>query len=314
VISIREVREAAVRIAGSVHRTPVMTSATFDERFGARIFFKCENLQKVGAFKARGALNAVRSLDAESATRGVITHSSGNHGAALAWAARQRGIHCVVVMPRTAPTVKIDAVRGYGAEVILCEIAERDATSARLASELGLAMIHPFEHPAVIAGQGTAALELMEDVPALDAVISPVGGGGLLAGTAIAVAGTSASTRVFGAEPAAVDDAARSLETGKHQPRVEDPQTICDGLLTRLGVPNFALLRGHGVEILTADEREIRVAARDVIERMKLVVEPSGAVGLAVIAAHPDRFAGRRVGVILTGGNTDLRWMLAGIE
>ncbi|MGE0144476.1 MAG: threonine/serine dehydratase [Planctomycetota bacterium] len=313
-ITIREVREAAVRIAGLVHRTPVMTSATFDEWCGARIFFKCENLQKVGAFKARGALNAVRSLDSKSAACGVITHSSGNHGAALAWAARQRGIRCVVVMPRTAPAVKIEAVRGYGAEVVLCEIAERDATSARLASERGLSMIHPFENPAVIAGQGTAALELMEDVPALDAVISPVGGGGLLAGTAIAVAGTSASTRVFGAEPAAVDDAARSLATGEHQPRVENPQTICDGLLTRLGQPNFAVLRAHGVEILTAEERQIRAAARDVIERMKLVVEPSGAVGLAVIAAHKGRFAGRRVGVILTGGNTDLRWMLGGTE
>ncbi len=302
-------RAALARIAGIVHRTPVLTSATLDARLGCRVFFKCENLQKVGAFKARGALNAILALDATAAARGVITHSSGNHGAAVAWAARQRNIRCVVVMPRNAPHVKIEAVRGYGAEVVLCEVKERDAVSARLCAERHLCMIHPFEHPDVIAGQGTVAIELLEQVPDLDVVIAPVGGGGLLSGIAIAVAALRPTARVIGAEPAAVDDAARSLRTGVHQPRVDDPQTLCDGLLTRLGVPNFAVLCAHHVEVLTASEAAILAAARTFLERMKIVVEPSGAVPLAVLEEHRERFAGLRVGAVLTGGNTDFGWL-----
>ena len=304
-----DVRAAAARIAGIVHRTPVMSSSSLDARLGCRVVFKCENLQKVGAFKARGALNAVRALSEAEAARGVITHSSGNHGAAVAWASRQRGIPCVVVMPRSAPQVKRDAVAGYGAEVVLCEVKERDATSARLAVERGLHMIHPFEDPSVIAGQGTAALELLEDAGSLDFVLAPVGGGGLLAGTGLAVAGASPRTRVIGCEPAAVDDAARSLASGVHQPRVEDPATACDGLLTRLGTPNLALLRALQIEILTASEGAILRAARDFLERMKIVVEPSGAVPLAVLDERRSRFTGQRVGVILSGGNTDFRWL-----
>lgn len=308
-IGFDDVRAAAARIAGIVHRTPVLTSNSLDARLGCRVFFKCENLQKVGAFKARGALNAVRALSDVDAVRGVITHSSGNHGAAVAWAARQRGIPCVVVMPRTAPQVKIDAVKGYGAEVVLCEVKDRDATSARVARERDLRMIHPFEDPQVIAGQGTAALELLEEVRTLDAIVAPVGGGGLLSGTAIASAAASPRTRVIGAEPAAADDAARSLHSGVHQARVDDPQTACDGLLTRLGAPNFAILREHRVEVLTASEGAILAAARFFLERMKIVVEPSGAVPLAVIEEHRARFASTRVGLILSGGNTDFSWL-----
>lgn len=309
-IGFDDVRAAAARIAGVVHRTPVLTSRTIDERLECSAFFKCENLQKVGAFKARGALNAVRALDDAQAARGVVTHSSGNHGAALAWAAAQRGAPCVVVMPRSAPQVKVDAVRGYGAEIVLCEIAEREATSARIADERGAVMVHPFEDPRVIAGQGTAALELCEEVADLDYLIAPVGGGGLLAGTAIAVAALQPRARVIGAEPEAVDDAARSLRSGTHQPRVENPATACDGLLTRLGVPNYAILREHGVEVLTASEAAILDAARTFLERMKIVVEPSGAVPLAVLVEHRERFVGKRVGAILTGGNTDFAWLV----
>jgi threonine dehydratase len=304
-----EVRTAAARIDGRVHRTPVHTSGTVDAELGCRVFFKCENLQKVGAFKARGATNAVFALGEAEAARGVVTHSSGNHAAALAFAAGQRGVPCTVVMPRQAPAVKVEAVRGYGAEIVFCEPAEREATCARVAAERGAVVVHPFEDPLVIAGQGTAALELLEEVPDLDVVMTPVGGGGLLAGTAITVAAMRPAARVIGAEPEAVDDAARSLRSGERQPRVENPQTACDGLLTALGAPNFAILRAHGVEVLTAPEAAILAAARTHLERMKLVVEPSGAVPLAVLRTHRARFAGLRVGIVISGGNTDFRWL-----
>jgi threonine dehydratase len=219
VTTLADIRAAAERIRGRVHRTPVLTSATLDRELAASVFAKCENLQKVGAFKARGACNAVFALDAAAAARGVITHSSGNHGAALAWAAGLRGIPCTVVMPDTAPDVKIAAVRSYGAEVQLCKAAERDAVCADLQRQRGATMVHPFEHPMVIAGQGTAALELLEDVPDLDVVITPVGGGGLCAGAAVVVRALRPSAAMLGAEPLAVDDAARSLATGVRQPR-----------------------------------------------------------------------------------------------
>jgi threonine dehydratase len=309
-VGIAEVRAAAARIAPHVHRTHVATSRTLDRELGASVFFKCENLQKVGAFKARGAVNAVLALDESTAARGVVTHSSGNHAAALAYAASIRGVPCAVVMPRAAPKVKVEAVRGFGAEIVFCEPAEREATCARVAAERGAVAVHPFENADVIAGQGTAALELLEDVADLDLVVTPVGGGGLLAGTAVAVAALRGGrTRVLGAEPRAVDDAARSMQSGVRQPRVENPRTVCDGLLTGLGKPNFDLLLAHRVEVATAEEDAIVAACRFFVERMKLVVEPSAAVVLAVLRGNPELVAGRRVGAILSGGNTDFAWL-----
>jgi threonine dehydratase len=309
VTTLADIRAAAERIRGHVHRTPVLTSATFDREFGGSAFFKCENLQKVGAFKARGACNAVLALDAAAAARGVITHSSGNHGAALAYAARSRGIACTVVMPETAPQVKIAAVRGHGAEVVLCKAAERDAVSARLQAELGATMIHPFEHPHVIAGQGTAALELLEQVPDLDAVVVPVGGGGLCAGTAVAVRALRPATWMLGAEPKAVDDAARSMATGVRQPRVDGAKTWGDGLMTGLGEPNFALLQQHRVCIVTVDEQAMVDGSLFFLQRMKLVVEPSAATVLAAVRSIAADLRGKRVGMILSGGNTDFAWL-----
>jgi threonine dehydratase/serine racemase len=309
VTTLDDVRAAAARIAGHVHRTPTLTSATLDAELGARVFLKPENLQKVGAFKARGACNAVMAMDETAARRGVITHSSGNHGAALAWAARARGVDCVVVMPDSAPKVKIAAVRGYGAEVVLCKAAERDATSARLVQERGMTMVHPFEHPHVIAGQGTAALELLEDVPDLDVVIVPVGGGGLCAGTAVVVRALRPDAWMLGAEPKAVDDAARSLATGVRQPRVENPKTWADCLLTALGEPNFALLQQHRVCVVTVDEDAMVDGARWFLERMKLVVEPGSASVLAAIRALGADVRGKRIGMVLSGGNTDFAWL-----
>jgi threonine dehydratase/serine racemase len=309
VTTIDDVRAAAARIAGHVHRTPTLTSATLDAELGARVFLKPENLQKVGAFKARGACNAVMAMDDAAARRGVITHSSGNHGAALAWAARARGVACTVVMPETAPQVKIAAVRGYGAEVVLCKAAERDATSARLTAERGLTMVHPFENPFVIAGQGTAALELLADVPDLDVVIVPVGGGGLCAGTAVVVRALRPDAWMLGAEPKAVDDAARSLQTGVRQPRVENPKTWADCLLTALGEPNFALLQRHRVCIKTVSEQGMVDGARWFLERMKLVVEPGSASVLAAIRGLGDAVRGKRIGMVLSGGNTDFAWL-----
>lgn len=307
--TLDDVRAAAARIAGHVHRTPTLTSATLDAELGARVFLKPECLQKVGAFKARGACNAVMAMDEAAARRGVITHSSGNHGAALAWAARARGVACVVVMPDSAPKVKIAAVRGYGAEVVLCKAAERDATSARLVQERGMTMVHPFEHPHVIAGQGTAALELLEDVPDLDVVIVPVGGGGLCAGTAVVVRALRPDAWMLGAEPKAVDDAARSLATGVRQPRVENPKTWADCLLTALGEPNFALLQQHRVCVVTVDEDAMVDGARWFLERMKLVVEPGSASVLAAIRALAGDVRGKRIGMVLSGGNTDFAWL-----
>ena len=307
-MTFTDVREAVRRIAPHVHHTPVVTSATIDVRVGARVWFKCENLQKVGAFKARGAVNAVLSLGDEAASRGVVTHSSGNHGQALAYAAGIRGIRCAVVMPDHAPRVKVDAVRGYGAEVVFCAHHERDRIAAALVAETGAAFVHPFDDPAVVAGQATVAAEFLDEVPDLDVLVAPIGGGGLLSGTVVAAAALSPDTVVLGAEPAAVDDAARSLASGVRQPAVTDPRTMADGLLTGIGELPFRILSQAGVEIVTVTEAEILEAATLVLERMKLVVEPSGATGLAALLASPERFAGKRVGIVLSGGNTDLAW------
>jgi len=303
------IRAAHARIAPHVHRTPVLTSATLDRELGTRAFFKAENLQKVGAFKARGAMNAVLGLDDAAAARGVCTHSSGNHAAALAYAAGIRGVPCVVVMPESAPRVKVDAVRGYGAEVVPCKQSERESTCARIERERGMTVVHPFENPQVIAGQGTAALELLEDVPDLDMVIAPVGGGGLASGTAIVVRELRPRADMVLAEPLAVDDAARSVATGVRQPRVEDPVTWGDGLLTALGEPNFAILRDREVEVVTVGEDAMVAAATFFLQRMKTLVEPSGATVLAAMRVLGERVRGRRVGAIVTGGNTDCRWL-----
>jgi len=298
---------AAERIGPYVHRTPVMTSATLDEELGASILFKCENLQKVGAFKARGAVNAVLSLDGETAARGVVTHSSGNHGQALAYAASIREIPCTVVMPDTAPQVKVDAVRGYGADVVFCAQSEREATAQRVRSELGATIVHPFEDPALIAGQGTAMLELVEQMGDLDVVVAPVGGGGLLSGTAITAAALLPDARVVGAEPELVDDSYRSLVSGFRQPRVPRPATLADGLLTGIGARPFRILWEHQVQVVKVTEAQIVAAAKFFLERMKLVVEPSGATGLAAVRAMGVH--GLRVGVIVSGGNTDFSWL-----
>ncbi len=307
--TIADIRSAAARIRGHVHRTPVMTSATLDREIGAEVFAKCENLQKVGAFKARGACNAVLALDDAAAARGVVTHSSGNHAAALAYAASIRRIPCFVVMPDSAPAVKVAAVRGYGAEIRFCKQSEREVVCAAVQAETGSTLVHPFENPFVIAGQGTAALELIEQVPELDAVIAPVGGGGLCAATAVVVRSLLPRAAMLAAEPRAVDDAARSMATGVRQPRVENAKTWADGLMTGLGVPNFDLLRQHRVRVVTVEEGAIVDACRFFVERSKLVVEPSAATVLAALRSITGEMRGKRVGMILSGGNTDFAWL-----
>ncbi|WP_437948252.1 pyridoxal-phosphate dependent enzyme [Sorangium sp. So ce296] len=302
--TIEDIRRAAARLAPHAHVTPVMTSRTIDGMAGARVFFKCENLQRVGAFKFRGACNAVLALSDEDARRGVATHSSGNHAAALALAARIRGVPAHIVMPESAPAVKRAAVEGYGARIVTCAptLRAREETLARVLSETGAILVHPYNDPHVIAGQGTAALELAGQVEDLDAVVAPVGGGGLLSGTAIATSALSRA-RTVGAEPQAADDAARSLREGKILPS-NDPITIADGLRTSLGELTFGVLRERGVEIVTVGEEDIVKAMRVVWERMKILIEPSSAVPVAAVLLR--KVEGARIGVILSGGNVDL--------
>lgn len=305
-----DVLAAAKRIAPHVHRTPIETSRGLDAETGARVFMKCENLQKVGAFKARGAANAVLSLTDAEAARGVVAHSSGNHAAALAWAAGLRGIRCTIVMPKTSSALKRAATRGYGAEIVLCEEGQRESACAEVQRETGATFVHPNTDRRVIAGQATAALELLEDEGDLDMVIAPVGGGGLLAGTSLTVrARRGDRARLIGAEPQAVDDAFRSLQSGVHQPGVEQPKSWADGLLTGLGAINFEILQRNNVEIVTVSEQAIVEAARFHLTHMKLVVEPSGATPLAALRALGEQVRGKRVGLILSGGNTDFRWL-----
>jgi threonine dehydratase/serine racemase len=308
-VDLADIRDAAARIAGVVHRTPVMTSETLDRLAGRRVHFKCENLQKVGAFKYRGATNAVRRLTDAQAASGVVTHSSGNHAQALALAARVRGIPAYIVMPKTAPLVKKNAVEGYGGVVTLCEptLEARERAATEVVARTGGTLIPPFDHPDVIAGQGTAALELLEDVPDLDAIVTPVGGGGLLSGCAIAARGLKPGVRVFGAEPLGADDAARSKAAGTFLPQT-GPNTIADGLLTSLGELTWPVVRDQVERVVTVTDDQIRAAMRLVWERMKLVVEPSGAVGLAAVLT--DEFRGlagvNTVGVVFSGGNVNL--------
>jgi threonine dehydratase/serine racemase len=301
--------DAARRIAGLAHRTPVMTCATLDRLAGRALFLKCENFQKVGAFKFRGACNAVWKLSAEMAARGVVTHSSGNHAQALALAARLRGIMAHIVVPTSAPQVKRRAVEEYGGKVIECAptLAAREETATAVVAATGATLIPPYDHPDVIAGQGTAALELLDQVADLDAIIAPVGGGGLMAGMCIAANGIRPSVRVFAAEPAGADDAARSMASGKLIPQT-GPQTIADGLLTSLGTLTWPILRDHLERVVLVQEDEIQRAMRLVWERAKLLVEPSAAVAVAaVLSAEFRQLAGiARVGVVLSGGNVDL--------
>lgn len=308
-VDLEAIRQAARRIAGVVHRTPVLTCRTLDRLAGRALFFKCELFQKAGAFKFRGASNAVLKLDASIAARGVVTHSSGNHAGALALAAQMRGIPAHIVMPRTALAVKRRAVQDYGGQVIDCEptVQSRADTAAEVAQRTGATLIPPFNHPDIIAGQGTAALELLEDVPDLDAVIAPVGGGGLISGVTIAAQGVRPGIRVFAGEPLGADDAARSKAAGRLIPQT-DPRTIADGLLVSLGDLTWPVVRDRVEAVLTVSEDEIIRAMRLVWERAKLMIEPSSAVAVAAVLADSFRALSglRRVGVILSGGNVDL--------
>lgn len=306
--TIEDIRQAAERIKPYAHHTPVLTCRALNVMCGAELFFKCENFQKVGAFKFRGACNTVFSLSKEEASRGVITHSSGNHGAAVALAARLRGIKAFVVMPENAPNVKKAAVSGYGADIIFCGSTPqaREITCTKIIAATGATFIHPSNAFRVICGQGTASLELCEDVRELDIVMAPVGGGGLISGTAIAVSSVSPAAAVIAAEPKNADDAYRSLQAGKIIPS-GNPQTIADGLRTSLGDLTFPIIQRYVQEIITVSEEAIIEAMRYIWERMKIVVEPSASVPLGAILSHTSRFSNKRIGMILSGGNVDLK-------
>jgi|TARA_Y100000310_G_scaffold159226_1_gene158776 threonine dehydratase len=306
-VDLASVRQAQQRISPHIHRTPIATSALLDQICGCRLFFKCENQQKVGAFKIRGAVNAVFSLTASEAGNGVATHSSGNHGAALARAAQMRGIGSFVVMPNNAPKVKKDAVAGYGASIRFCEatLQAREEMLQQVIEETSACFIHPYDDFRIVNGQGTAALELHEQVKDLDLLLAPVGGGGLLAGVAVATKALSPETQVMGVEPEQADDAHRSFRSGI---RVTDhhPDTVADGLLTTLGILNFEIIRHSVDDILLVPESGIVEAMKLIWTRLKQVVEPSAAVPLAAVLAHGELFKGKKVGLILTGGNVDL--------
>ncbi len=299
---------ARERISGHVHRTPVLTSRHLDALAGAELHFKCENLQRTGSFKARGACNAVFSLDDAAASRGVVTHSSGNHGQAVAYAASRRGIRAIIIMPENAPEAKQAAAKAYGGEVVLCRpgLASREAAVARVQAETGAVLVHPYADSAVIAGQGSAAAELIEEAGALDALIVPVSGGGLISGSCIAAAQLAPALEVHAAEPELADDVFRSLSEGRLVTGEDSPATIADGLRGSMKEINWRYVSRHVRSGLVCSEAEIVAAMRLIFERMKLVVEPSGAVPLAALLRARDRFAGRRVGILLSGGNVDL--------
>lgn len=302
-----DVLAARQRIAPHVHNTPVLTSSYLDQRSGASLFFKCENFQKVGAFKARGACNAVFGLDDATAARGVATHSSGNHAGALSYAAARRGIQATVVMPHNAPAAKKAAVRSYGGNIRECEPtqAAREAALEQVIAQTGADLVHPYDDTRVIAGQATCALELLEQVHDLDILVAPIGGGGLVSGTSLALAGTAPKARLIAAEPANADDAWRSLQAGEIVLR-DGQQSVADGLKTNLKERTWHFVSNHVEDILLATEEEILDAMYLTWERMKIIIEPSSAVPLAAILKHADRFRGQRVGIIVTGGNVDL--------
>lgn len=306
-ITLANIRQAAERIQPLIHRTPVLTSQTLDRRSRAKLFFKCENFQRAGAFKMRGAANAVLSLSEDDRKQGVATHSSGNHGQALAKAAQSVGIPAYIVMPRTAPEVKKRAVAEYGAEIIFCEptLQAREDTLTQVIEKTQATFVHPYNNERVITGQATAALELIEDTESLDVVMAPVGGGGLLSGTALSTHYLLPKAEVIAGEPERADDAYRSLQAGRIIPS-EQPDTIADGLLTSLGDKTFPIIKEHVKEIITVSDPEIVAAMRLIWERMKIIIEPSCAVPLAALLKRSDYFADKRVGIILTGGNVDL--------
>tara|TARA_Y100001936_G_C15950987_1_gene600173 strand:- start:56 stop:1012 length:957 start_codon:yes stop_codon:yes gene_type:complete len=307
--SMEDVIAASKRIERHGHRTPILTNKTINQLAGKKIFFKCENFQKIGAFKFRGGWNAISSLSDKEAEKGACTHSSGNHAQAVAYAAMKRNIPAYIVMPENAPKVKIQAVKGYGAKVTLCKptLKSRKETLEKIAEKTGAYVVHPFNEPKVIAGQGTAALELIEDVGDLDAICAPIGGGGLMSGTCIAARDMLPNARLFGAEPKGADDAYRSLKEGKLLPQ-ENPNTICDGLLTSMGENTWNILKDHLEDIITVDDEEVITAMRLVWERMKIIIEPSCATPLAAILTPEFKKLKNieTIGIILTGGNVDL--------
>ena len=306
-VNVDTIRAAHERIRPYIHRTPVLTNSWLNDACRASLFFKCENFQKVGAFKARGATNAVFALDDETARRGVATHSSGNHGAAVARAAKLRGIPAHVVMPSNSAKVKIRAVESYGAQVVFCEPTEesREIKCAEVINQTGATLIHSFENEHVVAGQGTAAMELLEDIADLDVIMCPVGGGGLLSGTAIAAKSMQPQIKVIAVEPENADDAAQSFRAGRRLV-TEKKFTIADGLRTNIGEPNFAIVQSYVDDIVTVSEEAIISAMRTIWETMKILIEPSAAVPYAAIADGVIDVNGKRTGIILTGGNVDL--------
>lgn len=302
-----DVLAAHERIRPHIHRTPVLTSSYFNEVTGAELFFKCENFQKAGAFKVRGACNAVFGLSDAMAAKGVATHSSGNHALSLSYAAGRRGIPCHVVMPRTAPEAKKAAVRGYGGQITECEpsTSSREAVFAEVQARTGAEFVHPYNDPRVIAGQGTCSRELMEQVEGLDAVVAPIGGGGMISGTCLTLSAIAPQVEIYAAEPQNADDACRSFKAG-HIIADDAPETVADGLKVPLKELTWHFVSNHVTDILTASEEEIVEAMKLTWKRMKIVMEPSCAVPLATILKNPEVFRGRRVGVIVTGGNVDL--------
>lgn len=307
-ISKEQIEQAHERIKPFIHKTPVLTCNSINQLAGAELFFKCENFQKIGAFKIRGGLNAALSLSKEKAANGIATHSSGNHAQAIAYAARQLGTKAYIVMPDNSPSVKVNAVKGYGAEVTFCENNQqaREETLQAIVDRTGAEFIHPYNDERVITGQATCAKELLEEIPSLDFIIAPVGGGGLLSGTLLSAHYFSPSTKVYAAEPEGAADAVLSLKSGKIEaaPYIN---TIADGLLTKLGDKTFPIIQQYVTDILTVSDAEIISTLRLVYERMKIVIEPSSAVTLAALLKNKELFAGKRAGIILSGGNVDLK-------
>ena len=306
-IDKQTIEAAHERIKPYIHRTPVLISQSLNDLTGCQVFFKCENFQKVGAFKARGAMNAVLSLSKEERANGIATHSSGNHAQAIARAGKILGIKAYIVMPRTAPLIKKQGVLGYGGEVFECEptLTARESTLAEVVKNTGAVEIHPFNNYEVMAGQATAAKELIEEIQGLDFIVAPVGGGGLLSGTALAAKFFSPSTAVIAGEPALADDAYRSLQRGSIQP-ASPPTSIADGLLTSLGDKTFPIIRDNVKEVITVTDEEIIAAMRLIWERLKIIIEPSCAVPFAALLKDKSKFTNKKVGIILTGGNVDL--------
>ena len=305
--TLDDMKTARARVTPYIHRTPVLTSEFLNELTGVELFFKCENFQKAGAFKVRGACNAVFGLPDDMLAKGVATHSSGNHALSLSYAAGRRGIPCHVVMPRTAPQAKKDAVRGYGGIITECEpsTSSREEVFARVEAETGAEFVHPYNDHRVIAGQATCSAELIEQVDGLDAVVAPIGGGGMISGTCLTLSNLAPSVKIYAAEPLNADDAARSFRAG-HIIADDAPDTVADGLKVPLKDLTWHFVQNHVTDILTATEQEIIDAMKLIWKRMKIVMEPSSAVPLATILKNKDTFAGKRVGIIITGGNVDL--------